>query len=427
MNKRVSIATGLLAFLIITAVFTASVKANSWPNLPTSSVTLVVVDGIDSYFVSTLSNVPPGYDVSNGVYAGWCVDRRYHIPRGSNIEVILNSSLSPPVDLQTESWDMVNYIINHKQGHPMMDVQWAIWYFVNLAPYLVNDPMDPNNGYGMTFPGAVPLINDAIANGDGYVPGEGELLAIICYPDTPTQISIIELLRPPEEKYPKQFTGSYGFGGFTAPEIIDDGLNTTVVGLHSGPRVSWNVTYYFANTEEFLGSEFDGEAHYFRMWDKWGGNLMALDSTPIAFDPVSNIVTLADGTTFEINYVGYSAYIGTGLSFTDSNGNSAMITLHTGDQQQGTNPGKGKGTTKDGSSYDADLVWDIGYLEPGQSASLTIVIAPGKNPAGKLQFSSPGFQLINTGPRTRVYGDAGFTDFLYAIDQTIQLGVIVTK
>jgi len=197
LNKRTSISTGLLAFLVITAVFTASVKANSWPNLPTSPVTLVVFDGINSYFVSTLSNVPIGYDVSNGVYAGWCVDRRYHIPRGENVTVVLNSSLSPPVDLQSESWDMVNYIINHKQGHPMMDVQWAIWYFVNLAPYLVNDPMDPNNGYGMTFPGAVPLINDAIANGDGYVPGEGELLAIICYPNTPTQISIIELLKPP--------------------------------------------------------------------------------------------------------------------------------------------------------------------------------------------------------------------------------------
>lgn len=231
----------------------------------------------------------------------------------------------------------------------------------------------------------------------------------------------------PEVQFPKQFTSAFAFGGFEAPSILDDGLNTSVVGLHSGPRVSWNVTYYFANTEEFLGSQYDGQAHYFRLWDKWGGNLMALGSTPVAFDHKSNIVTLADGTTFEINYAGYAAYIGNGLTFTDSRGRQATMTLHTGDKQQGTNPGKGKGTNKDGSSYDVDLVWNIGYLEPGQSSTLTIVIAPGKNPGGVLMFSSPGFEWINTGPRARVYADAGFTNFLYAIERTVQLGVTVRK
>ena len=229
------------------------------------------------------------------------------------------------------------------------------------------------------------------------------------------------------ENYPKQFTGSFGFGSFDAPAILDNGLNTTVVGLHSGPKVSWNVTYCFANTAEFLGSQYDGEAHYFCLWDKWGGNLMALNSTPVAFDPMPNIVTLADGTAFKIDYAGYAAYIGNGLTFTDSRGNTATITLKTGNQQAGTNPGRGKGTKNDGASYDVDLVWNIDYLEPGQSATLTIVIAPGKNPAGILMFSSPGFEWINTGPRARVYADAAFTEFLYAIDNTVQLGVMVEE
>ncbi len=229
----------------------------------------------------------------------------------------------------------------------------------------------------------------------------------------------------PEVRFPKQFTSAFAFGGFEAPNIVDDGLKTTVVGLHSGPRISWNITYYFANTAEFLGSQYDGQAHYFRLWDKWGGNLMALNSTPIAFNTESNIVTLVDGTMFKINYAGYAAYIGNGLTFTDSRGGSATITLKTGNQQAGTNPGKGKGTKNDGASYDVDLVWNIGYLELGQSATLKIVIAPGKNPAGVLMFSSPGFEWINTGPRARVYADEGFTDFLYAVEKTVQLGVTV--
>lgn len=418
-NKQLAIT--LICFALLSGIFLVNAKALSWPTLPPDPVTMniVLVESADEWhFITTLSNVPVGYDVSNGVYQGWCVDRRSMID--PVLEVYLYSSYDLPAipELHMQEWDLINYVLNHKIPEATTrDIQQAIWNFTKL-------------GYqeAATRPLAIAMVNDAVANGEGFVPGPGQVMAIICYPILPCeQITIIELPRPPEERYPKQFTSSYGFCGFAAPEITDDGLNTTVVGLHSGPRISWNVTYYFANTEEFLGSEFDGEAHYFCMWDKWGGNLMALDSTPVAFNELTNIVTLADGTTFEINYAGYAAYIGNGLPFTDSRGRSAMITLHTGDLQQGTNPGKGKGTTKDGSSYDVDVVWNIGYLEPGQSASLTIVIAPGKNPAGKLQFSSPGFNWINTGPRTRVYGDADFTDFLYAIDQTIQLGVMVER
>jgi len=229
----------------------------------------------------------------------------------------------------------------------------------------------------------------------------------------------------PRRQFPKQFTSSYGFGGFTAPEIIDGGLNSTVVGLYSGPRVSWNVTYFVENSLAFLGDQYDGQAHNFTLWDKWGGNLMALNYTPVAFNVATNRVWLSDGTTFIIDPAGYKAYVGSGVPLSPSQG-TAWITLHLGDKQNGTNPGKGKGTTKDGSSYDADVVWYIGELAPGESATLTIIIAPGKNPGGVLQFSSPGWRWINTGPRVRVYGDSfADEDFLYAIDKTIQLGVNV--
>ncbi len=124
---------------------------------------------------------------------------------------------------------------------------------------------------------------------------------------------------------------------------------------------------------------------------------------------------------------GYKGYIHPSLDVSDlASQGSAYITGHIGDQQQGTNPGKGKGShPHGGEAYDADVRWEIGWLAPGESAELMIYIAPGKNPGGKLQFSSAGTYWINTGPRVRVYGDSSYEDFLYAIDRTNQLSVLV--
>lgn len=112
----------------------------------------------------------------------------------------------------------------------------------------------------------------------------------------------------------------------------------------------------------------------------------------------------------------------------------AVATLHTGDQQQGTNPGKGKGTSKDGNAYDVDIRWEIGWLEPGGTATLKIIVAPGKNQGGQLQFSSWGTYVINTGPRVRAYFDLDNdgnpyenNEFVYSWDFTNQLTIIVQK
>jgi len=233
--------------------------------------------------------------------------------------------------------------------------------------------------------------------------------------------------------HPKQFTDRGAFDGFTPPEIGCDGLCTTVFELHSGPRIWWEITYFFENSEAYLGEEFDGEGHHFILWDKWAGNLMALDSPPIDFDEVSNNVTLANGEEFcidpklDVTEDGYKGYIHPSLDISDlATQGRANITGHIGDQQEGTNPGGGKGShPKGGNSYDADIRWEIGWLEPGDSAELRIYIAPGKNPGGVLQFSRADCKAINTGPRVRAYADSTYENeaFLYAIDKTVQLWV----
>ena len=50
-----------------------------------------------------------------------------------------------------------------------------------------------------------------------------------------------------------------------------------------------------------------------------------------------------------------------------------------------------------------------------ESATLSLILAPGKNPGGQLQFSSPGCMVINTGPVVRAYS-AAYEDFLYAVE-----------
>jgi hypothetical protein len=223
---------------------------------------------------------------------------------------------------------------------------------------------------------------------------------------------------------------------FTEVEVLSEGkaagfdatlvnsTQVTVNGLKSGPYVYFNVTYYFENSLNFLGDNFDGQAHSFTLWDKWGGNLLALGSKPASFNPTkngpnANRLTLEDGSSFKIDARltgsdSYRGYIGEGLDISDlASQGEAWITMHLGDQQGGTNPGKGKGSKKDGKSYDTDVVWYIDELGADESATLSLIIAPGKNPGGKLQFSSPGCIVINTGPVIRAY-DAAYEDFLYA-------------
>ena len=216
-----------------------------------------------------------------------------------------------------------------------------------------------------------------------------------------------------------------GFGA----ELVDP-THVNVYGLKSGPNVYFTVQYYFENSLNFLGDDFDGQAHKFTLWDKWGGNLMALGSPPTSFS--DGTLILAGGLSFNIDprksgLGTYRGYIGSGLDISSlASQGTAYITMHLGDQQQGTNPGKGKGTNKDSTSYDTDIVWYIGELTPGDSATLTVYIAPGMNPGGQLEFTSLGFKVINTGPRVRAYGATyGNEDFLYAVERTNTLTVCV--
>jgi len=179
-KKPVIILVGLL--LLSTTLVGAYISV-SGINLPDVPVTLNAVDGTTSYFVITLSGVPAGHDVTNGVYTGWCADFGIHMPRNQNLIVTLYDSYGPlPARAQDDDWDKVNWILNHDYGYSVMDIQQAFWYLINEKDI---------SGY----PQAQALVASAP---DGFTYEPGDIIAIVAVPESEdVQCSFIELVLSP--------------------------------------------------------------------------------------------------------------------------------------------------------------------------------------------------------------------------------------
>ena len=160
---------------------------NDPPNvhLPTSQVTMKVFTTTTSYFRTLLSNVPAGYEVSNGNYTGWCSDSAHTINLNTPYQVTLYSSYysSLPTHLYHQNWSKVNYILNHKIGSDWHQVQYAIVYLLNFGNQGLN-----TDGWAM--------VNAAITYGGSYVPGGGDIIVIIADAGATVQRTIFELTVP---------------------------------------------------------------------------------------------------------------------------------------------------------------------------------------------------------------------------------------
>ncbi|MEY2410168.1 MAG: large repetitive protein, partial [Verrucomicrobiota bacterium] len=144
----------------------------------------------NSYLQVTLTNIPPGYSVTNGVYKGWCVDYDGELASFTLYKPIMYLSTAPlPPQLAHTNWDMVNYILNHKQG-TAIDVQAAIWRFIG-GPVPFSDPVF----YRLSAAGSN-MVAEASAFGEGYVPGPGEVSAVILDLGPVFQMNIIEVSCP---------------------------------------------------------------------------------------------------------------------------------------------------------------------------------------------------------------------------------------
>jgi hypothetical protein len=156
--------------------------------LPSETVYVNIVHGYDQgsdyYFDITLSTVKPGFDITNGLYHGWCVEK--HIGMTLNVPHAINLKSSYDDDINNGfeliNWSAINYIINHKLGN-WHDVQMAIW---NLT-----DDEDLTN-----YSNAIAMVNNAKLNGVGFIPEVGEKLAIPMIGVSTIQLAFLELTIP---------------------------------------------------------------------------------------------------------------------------------------------------------------------------------------------------------------------------------------
>ena len=186
--KKTFIFFSLLLFLLVALLLfsdTGSADSNYVVKLPDFPVNMTVSHwGAQSYFDTTLSGIGgpgEGYDVYDGTFVGWCADEHHYITPGLVYQVHLYSTYDPAMPWPDDDWDMVNFIINHKDSTAnKVQIQKAIWYFID-------------GGYSGSDPIILGMINNAINNGEGFVPQGGEKCAVLCDAGENIQHTFIEV------------------------------------------------------------------------------------------------------------------------------------------------------------------------------------------------------------------------------------------
>jgi len=135
------------------------------------------------YINSKLSNIPSGFDVSNGHHASWNLDHQLTITNGNTYSMDVYSSLYTfygPDFLENEQWDKVNWIMNHLDwypGHTWEDIQGAFWLLDLQEPWNGNATGGIRNVTQLQY--AQQMKTDADAYGTGFEPSWGDQAAVI--------------------------------------------------------------------------------------------------------------------------------------------------------------------------------------------------------------------------------------------------------
>jgi len=145
----------------------------------------------DSYFDTKVTN---GGDL-DGTYPTWCIDETHTIYTNrdytanvySSYEVLpesLTTGTDPHID-NPDNLDLVNYIINQDwegMGYTSGNVQNAIWNLIDANPPSCGAPCQE-------------IVDDALLNGEGYVPPCGGVVAVVLAPvDETAQVVIGQAL-----------------------------------------------------------------------------------------------------------------------------------------------------------------------------------------------------------------------------------------
>lgn len=123
-----------------------------WMNLPQTATYKItncpgtLINGYTGYVDAQLTNIPIGYEITNGTYASNCADHITTIYIGQNYNMDVYSSLYQdqlPVFAKSTKWAKINWLYNHLDyfpGYIWSDIQGAIW--------LYDIPVWTGGGYG---------------------------------------------------------------------------------------------------------------------------------------------------------------------------------------------------------------------------------------------------------------------------------------
>jgi hypothetical protein len=186
MKKIIAVPLSIIIILtsIFSNVYAAPKKQANLLNDTISGVTATVnyetwLEGSYSTMDVTLSNIPSGVGLGNGMYTGWCIqDGISGELRGQQATLYNSLSNTLPSDVSALPWNEINYVLNHKvRGAGKTDLQFA--KDVQTALWILTGATNPEFGISAE---AQMMVDEAKAN-PGYTPGNGELFAVIIYYD----------------------------------------------------------------------------------------------------------------------------------------------------------------------------------------------------------------------------------------------------
>ena len=160
-------------------------------NLPEFPVTMIgTLNDPVSYWNHLIGGIGPEgtgdgdgpYNVWDGNWVGWCVDKDTFITPGHTYDITLYSSYDPDIPYPDDDWPNVNWIINHKSDFPdatWVDIQDAIWFFID-------------HGSVPTTPQGIAIRDAALPHSD-FVPQTGQLVAVLCWAGECVQKTFIEV------------------------------------------------------------------------------------------------------------------------------------------------------------------------------------------------------------------------------------------
>lgn len=207
--------------LLLSALFIGRTALAQQLNLPSTRVTFYADGGVESFFDVALSGVPNGFDVQNDIYNGFCVSYYDAVsPTGNFYPALLYDTMAPnlPAQLDVSYWDRINYIINHKQGG-RDDIQGAIWFFTDNVTWDLSATAEA-------------IIEDAMAHGEGFLPGPNDLRVVVVEPANSRLQTIIIEVPPPTNPPPAECDDFVTGGGW----IVTSSGAKANFGVHGGIR-----------------------------------------------------------------------------------------------------------------------------------------------------------------------------------------------